>query len=329
MKRKVAFLTIMGLLIVALAGFAGGKQEAQKAPGVRYKYFVILHGLNDPFWAVITKGAQDAASFIGCDVQVLGPQVYNIQQMVDILETAISSNPDGIAITIPDVQALDEPLKRAIKEKHIPIVAINVPDFRPVEQRIPYLAYVGQDEYLVGVYAAHRILQEFGNTVPKRGVVSIHSPGHAGLEKRAQGFTDVFKEKGIPVEKLATSNDSAKCYQIAEAYLTEHPDTDVIFTVGPNDSIPIIALRKDKNIVSKVKQISCDLSEQQVSAIKEGTLTATIEQQQYLQGYLPIGLLTLYNKYGIIPHGDILTGPSVVDAGNVALVEAMVKKGIR
>ncbi|MDY7027870.1 MAG: sugar ABC transporter substrate-binding protein [Spirochaetota bacterium] len=329
--RKTVRIALLLLLILCVATsiFARGKQEATKPSGEQYKFFVISHGgPADPFWGVVMKGAEDAGAMFNCDVQYLGPEKYSVQKLVDMVETAISSNPDGLVVTITDYKALDEPLRRAI-DKGIPIVAINVPDERPPAERIPYLAYVGADDYQVGIQAARRMLQEFGSRKPKRGVVSVHEVGHSGLEARARGIMEVFDEYNIPVDKLATSPNASETYQVLDAYLTKHPETEAIFTLGPLDTVPALNLRKEKGLIDKVKHGSVDLSKAQLEAIRSGELAFTIEQQQYLQGYMPIGMLVLYNKYGLIPHDDILTGPAVVDKSNIEIVAEMIEAEYR
>ncbi len=295
----------------------------------KMKFYVISHGgPADPFWAVVMKGAKDAGEEFDVDVTYLGPEKFSIQKLVDMVETAVADEPDGLAITITDAKALDEPVKAAI-DKGIPVVAINVPDYRGFEEKIPYLAYVGADDYMVGVEAARRMLKEFAPETPKRGVVSIHEVGHAGLEARARGMIEVFTEAGIPIEKLATSPNASETYQAIDAYLTKNQDTDAIFCLGPLDAHPTLKLLEEKDLVGKVKLGAVDLSNIMIKAIKEDTLVFTVEQQQYLQGYLPINLLVLYNKYGLIPHDDILTGPAIVDKNNVEIVEEMVAKKYR
>lgn len=72
-----------------------------------------------------------------------------------------------------------------------------------------------------------------------------------------------------------------------------------------------------------------DLTEEMINAIDNDRMVFTIEQQQYLQGYLPIGLLTLYNLYGLIPRDYILTEPAIVDRSNVDVVREIVEAGYR
>lgn len=330
MKKVLTILMIAGLVFLqSFTLFATGKQETLKPSGKKMHFYVVSHGgPADPFWGVVMRGAKDAGKMFNVDVTYSGPEKFSIQKLVNMVETAIAAKPDGLIVTITDQKALDKPLKDAIK-KGIPVVAINVPDTRSFPNKIPYLCYVGADDYKVGIEGAKRMLQEFAPNKPKRAVISIHEVGHTGLELRAKGITEVFKAQGIPVDRLATSPNASETYQIMDAYLTKHPDTDCIFTLGPLDTHPVLKLLQAKGLSGKIKQGAVDLSNTIIKAIKDGRLVFTVEQQQYLQGYLPVGLLVLYNKYGLIPHGDILTGPAIVDKSNVDIVSEMVAKKYR
>ena len=330
MKRTLSILLVTILLLLqAMTAFSAGKQEAVKPSGDQFKFYVVTHGgPADPFWGVVMKGAKEAGEMFNCDVTYLGPEKFSIQKLVDMVETAIASDPDGLVVTITDARALDKPLKAAIA-KGIPVIAINVPDSRSFEDKIPYLAYVGADDYMVGIDGAKRMLMEFGSAKPKRGVILIHEVGHAGLEARAKGISEIFGAKNIPVERLAGSPNASENYQVLDAYLTKHPDTDAVFTLGPLGAEPALQLFDEKNLYSKVKLGAVDLSDRIIKAIRSGKIVFTVEQQQYLQGYLPVGLLVLYNKYGLIPHDDILTGPAIVDKSNVEIVADMVSKKYR
>ena len=114
-----------------------------------------------------------------------------------------------------------------------------------------------------------------------------------------------------------------------DAYLVKHPETDAVFTFGALGADPVLKLIEDKNLTGKVKLGGVDLSISMIKAIREGDMVFTVEQQQYLQGYLPIGFLVLYNKYGLIPLDDIITGPAIVDKNNIDIVADMVKKRFR
>ncbi|MCD6442900.1 MAG: sugar ABC transporter substrate-binding protein, partial [Thermotogae bacterium] len=265
--RKILLVVLVLLLSLVVLG--------------EFTFYLVSHGgPADPFWGVVMKGMKDAAEKYGVKAIYLGPEKYSLKEFIDLVNRAINANPDGLIVTMTNPVALDEPLARAMK-KGIPIVAINVPDTRPLDERIPYLVYVGMDEYLAGVYAARRMLKEF---TPKRAVIGIHEPGHVGLEMGAKGIMDVLGEKGIPVEKLDITTDPTKALTLLKSYLKKHPDTDAIFTLGPLGAHPAIQLVKEEGLVGKVKIGAIDLTPTITKAIREGVVMFTIDQQQYLQG---------------------------------------------
>lgn len=317
MKR----LALIGLVVLGLFGFAFSEE---------YTFYIVSHGgPGDPFWGVVMKGMQDAAAMLndGTDDTInatyLGPAVYSVTELVNMLNSAIAARPDGIACTITDPAALDEPLRRAI-DLGIPVIAINVPDPRPAGERIPYLFYVGGDEYLSGRKAAEKMLAA---KTPTRAVVFIHEVGHHGLELRAQGFIEVMTDAGVPAEKLAIGTDPTQAVSIIQGYFSKHPETDAVFTLGPVGTLPTVTFLKEQGLAGKVMLGCFDLDEVTLNAIKEGIAMFTVTQQQYLQGYLPIQWFYLYNKYGFLPANDILTGPGFVDASNIGLVEELITKG--
>jgi simple sugar transport system substrate-binding protein len=328
-----ALLLVLSLLIVVAAGnlFAEGQQEeltdqmesAQPAEG--YTYYVVTHGgPGDPWWGGVFNNGIEAAQeyYQNTEVHWLGPAKYDVQKQVDMLNTAISEDPDGIVLTVPNANAFREPISR-IHEEGIPLITINV-----VQGDYQYLTYVGQQEYEVGYACGERMLQEMGNDL-QNAVVLIHQVGHAGLEARAQGFTDATADANVQVEKLAGKTNQSENYQALEAYLTKNPDTDAIFTLGPVGAHPTLKLLNDREWNDEYALASTDTSTQMLNAIEDGRMMFASGQQAWLQGFLPIGFLNLYNMYGLIPQGEVLTGPSFITQDNVDLVRDMIEKGIR
>jgi len=312
------------LLLALLMSLVGSGLAAE------YTFYVVSHGgPGDPFWGVVMKGMQDAADLLSkgtgdtIKATYLGPAVYSVTELVNMLNSAIAARPQGVVCTITDPAALDEPLRRAIS-LGIPVIAINVPDPRPAGERIPYLFYVGGDEYLSGIKAAERMLAV---KKPARAVVFIHEVGHVGLELRAKGFIEVMSAAGVPAEKLAIGIDPTQAVDIIRGYFAKYPDTDAIFTLGPLGTLPTVTFLKEQGLAGKVMLGCFDLDEVTLKAIKDGVALFTVTQQQYLQGYLPIVWLYLYNKYGFLPANDILTGPGFVDSSNVEKVEQLIKQG--
>jgi len=312
--RLISLLIFLMIFILSIGSIASAKT---------FNFYIVSHGgPGDPFWGVVMKGMEDAVALInkGTDDTInatySGPAKYSVEKLVDMINSAVATRPDGIAVTITDANAVEEPLRRAI-EMGIPVIAINVPDHRPVGENIPYHFYVGADEYLAGEKAARRILE---GKKPERAIVTIHEIGHKGLELRAEGFIEVMTEAGVPAEKLATLLDPTQAIEILKGYFSKHPETDAIFTVGSIPSDYVIDFLKEQDLVGDVVHGAFDVSGYTVEAIREGITLFTISQQQYLQGYLPIHFLYLYNKYNFLPANDVLTGPGFIDVSNVESV---------
>lgn len=289
-----------------------------------YTFYIVSHGgPADPFWGKVIKGMEAAANFINAStedsVRVIfsGPPVYSVEAFVEMLNAAIAARPDGIAATMTNPQATDEPMRRAIS-LGIPIIAINTPDTRSREERIPYLFFIGADQYLAGVRAAERVLSVHK---PTRAVVAIHEVGHVGFENRAKGFIDTMTAAGVPAEKLATGLDPTQALEVLRGYFVRHPDTDVIFTVGTLTSIWVIQFLEEQGLAGKVVHAAHDVHPVILKAIREGTTLLTISQRQYFQGYLAVFYLYWYKKFGFFPASDVLTGPSIIDKTNVDMVE--------
>lgn len=296
-------------------------EELKKPPVPEYTFYYVSHGgPGDPWWGPVIKGTQDASKLLNVETHYLGPKVFSIEELTSMMESAIAARPDGIVLTITSVEPLD-PLVKEAKAKGIPVLAVNVDDPRPLPQRMPYLGYIGQKEYEAGAGMARRVLMEF---TPTHAVVGIHEVGHIGLEARALGVSDVLGEKGVPVEKLDITTDPAKGIEILRSYLAGHPETDMIFLLGPIGAHPAIDLVKELGKVGEIRLATVDLDEKILAAIKDGTMICAVSQQPYMQGFLPVVWLYLHNKYGFIPPEHLATGPGIIDSATVGFIEKQI-----
>ena len=141
--------------------------------------------------------------------------------------------------------------------------------------------------------------------------------------ERCQGYADGLGVK-LGDQMLDSGLDPTEVYNKVKAFLAAHPDTNGILALGPNAADPLIKYLRDTGSASKFKSIiSFDLDGDISKAIKEGIMSAAIDQQPYLQGYLPIVFLTQYVRYGVIPSNNVNTGPGFVTKDNIALVEKL------
>lgn len=292
-------------------------------------YFIPHAGPADPFWACQMKAAQAAASVLpGVDLKFVAPEKYGIKEQVELIEAAIAKKPDFLIVTISDPEAMDPVLRKAI-EKGIPVLAVNIEDYRPEDKRIPYLGYVGMDERISGEVLAKEAIKRFkGITgrLPKRAVVGIHQPGLICLEMRTDGILKVCKEMGVPCERLDITMDPTKAMEILKSYLAKHPDTEIIFTLGPCGSHPAIKLIKEQGLKGKVFHACIDLSPKILDGIKEGVTLCAVSQQPAAQAFYSVFTAYLYLKYGILPPMKIPTGPTVVDKANLDVILKQIEK---
>ncbi len=312
-------------------GGGGGGGETQAGGGGGgggdLTFYSVTHGESgNPFWAIYRNGIRDGEKTFGVTVKDLPLENFGIAQYVDLLNQAISAKPDGIFATILDQEAVDRPLRGAI-ESGIPVIAVNVPDTRPPEQRIPYLFYVGGDEEAGGRLTAQRQLQE-GDI--KSAVCIIHEPGHTGLEARCRGYTAELTQGGAKVDKLPSSKDATQATEQIKSYLQKNGDVNAVFGVGPQPAT--FALQALKELGKEGVMVSAyDMTVELLDAIDNGTLISTIDQQQYLQSYEPINWLRLHIEHGFVlaPGVDLLTGPALVDETNADKVRKGVEAGFR
>ena len=177
--------------------------------------------------------------------------------------------------------------------------------------------------------AARETLKRF---TPKRAVFAHHHPGAVHIDLRGQGYVDTMRAAGIPAEILDITEDPVKGAEIMVAYLKAHPDCDAIFCSNTLRTETIIPRLKDEGIVPgvDVKIAQMDMSPAVLDYILKGEIMFTMDQQQYLQGFLGVLFMYLHLKYGFTPPpAPVSTGPAVITADVIPKLEELVKAGYR
>lgn len=304
------------VLVAALAlPFAGAFSSAHAA-GERF-VFVSHAPDSDSWWNTIKNALKNAEHDLGVKVEYRNPSTGDVADMARIIEQASASNPTGIIVTIADYNVLESSVKGAIA-KGIPVITVNSGTAEQ-SKKLGALMHIGQPEYDAGKGAGERAKAA---GVTKFLCVNHYITNTASVE-RCQGYADGL---GVPLggQMLDSGLDPTGVYNKVKAYLTAHPDTDGILTLGPNAADPTIKLLRDTGAASKYKSfISFDLDGDIVQAIKDGVVESAIDQQPYLQGYLPVVFLTEYARYGVIPANNVNTGPGFVTKKNIALVQKL------
>jgi simple sugar transport system substrate-binding protein len=286
---------------------------------------VVTHGqASDPFWSVVKNGVDQAAKDMGVTVQYQAPDKFDMVAMSSLIDAAVATKPDGLVVSIPDAAALSPSIKKAIAAG-IPVISIN--SGSDVAKSLGILTHIGQTEYEAGLGGGEKMAA----AGVKYALCVNQEVGNAGLDARCKGFTDAMTKAGGKVEVLAVDlANPTDSQQKIQAALQSKPDVDGILTLGPTGASPALAALKAGNYTGKVKLATFDLSPDVLQAINSGDVLFAIDQQQYLQGYLPIVLLTLYKtNLNTIANDVLMTGPGFVTQDNAARVIDLSKAGTR
>lgn len=282
---------------------------------------VVTHGqAADPYWSIVANGAEDAARDLGVDVQYQAPPTFDMIAMSDLIDAAVAAAPAGLVVSIPDGAALRPAIERALAAG-IPVVSIN--SGAPVSRELGLLAHVGQPERDAGVAAGRRLVAD-----GTRSVLCVHHEvGNAALDDRCAGASDAMEEAGGSLDVLAVDladpDDSEQRIRAALGRGTY----DAVLTLGPAAASPALAAIGE----SATRFATFDLTEDVARAIAEGRAAFAVDQQPYLQGYLPVVFLVKYAETLAVPGGGgvVATGPGFVTSENAGRVAELVRRGIR
>jgi simple sugar transport system substrate-binding protein len=288
------------------------------------RFVVVSHGqASDPFWSVAANGVDAAAEDMGVSVEYQAPGTFDMVEMSQIIDAAVASQPDGLVVTIPDADALGDSIEAAVAAG-IPVISMNSgsDDFAA----LGVLVHVGQTEYEAGLIAG----QQFAAEGVGSAICINQEVGNTALDDRCQGFEDGL---GVEVDVIPVDLADPTGTQETVAGALQANPVDGILTLGPTGAMPTLAALTDSGQLGTIKFATFDMSPEVLEAIGNGEMLFAIDQAQYLQGYLPIVLLTQFKETGALPLGSvtrvILTGPQIVTADTAADVIAFSEQGLR
>ncbi|MEX2285048.1 MAG: sugar ABC transporter substrate-binding protein [Gemmatimonadota bacterium] len=322
MNRRILMVgAALGILASACTSEA---QPTDERAGIRIA--VVTHGQSaDPFWSVVANGVRDAAADLGVRADYQAPTRFDPIEMSQRIEAIIAAKPSGLVVSIPDAAALSAVIKRAVAAG-IPVISIN--SGADVAASLGVLVHVGQSEYEAGVAAGERMAAAGA----QHALCVNQEIGNAGLDQRCRGFGDALARAGktskvLGVE-LANPDDARQ--RIAGAFRAD-PGLDAMLTLGPTGAEPALGALQQLDSARSIRFATFDLSPRVLEAVRDGRMLFAVDQQQYLQGYLPIVLLTKYVETLALPGGGkvIATGPGFVTRETAARVIDLSARGIR
>jgi simple sugar transport system substrate-binding protein len=313
--KRVLSMALALTLVFALASTAAAQDD-------ELTFCLVVH--DDPtgsFWSVVDRGAKDAAEVAGVSLTSVGSLDPALQSQ--LVEDCVAQGVDGLIVSLANPDALESAVMQAV-DAGIPVITINsgVDVFR----ELGALTHVGQTEFVAGQGAGLR----FNDLGVSKVLCVIHEEGNVGLEERCDGLVDTF---GGEVERfnVATTgvHDLAGTLASIQDKLISDASIDAILSLNPDVGIAardaILAAGTDQALAT------FDLSPDILEAIDAGEVLFAIDQQQYLQGYLPVIFLKLYNdNLNVVGGGNpVLTGPGFVDPDNAAMVIDLAAEGTR
>ena len=298
------------------AGASGTFGNFPKTP--KWKFVFVCHVTTNPFFTPTQYGAQDACKLLGCDFQWTGSKDAIVAEMVNATRTAISGKADGIALAVVDEKAFQEPVDAAL-DAGIPVVSYNA-DGSVKNPGTNRLAYIGQGLYESGFALGQRALEQIDS-----GAVAafIATPGQLNIQPRIDGAQAAIKASGRPITftSVATNADITKGLSIIDAYVQGHPDLAGLLAVDAGSTQSVGQVVKKYGMRQKSLKVAggFDLVPETLASVKSGDLDYTIDQQPYLQGFLPVLAMYFYKiSGGLLFPCQTNTGLLFVTKDNVA-----------
>ncbi|MEI2778877.1 MAG: substrate-binding domain-containing protein [Tetrasphaera sp.] len=305
-------------------------QNLGKAPSGQIAVSMVTHGQNlDPFWALVRKGAEQAASDFHATLSYASPAATDPQAQAKLITDAVAGKPAAMVVTDSDPAVLD-PAIRDATAAGMPVVIANVGADKVEELKAT--TYVGQDESLAGEDAASAM----ADAGVKNALCVIHEAQNKALTDRCDGFTKELTAGGGKVTTVNIGGTHLQADQeTVEAALAKDAGIDGILATGIQSFSASGGALQARGLFGKVKLGTFDISLANLQAVQSGQTLFVVDQQPFLQGYLAVQTATFAARYGQSPYAPIYTGPSMVTADNIDKVlelyrnkaKAMIQRG--
>jgi simple sugar transport system substrate-binding protein len=297
-----------------------GDDTVDASQGSDLTFHMITHSDDGPFWSVVQRGMEAAAEDLGVTAVWLGSN-NDPGVQVQLIEQAIAEGSDGIAASLPSPDQLVGPLQGAV-EQGIPVITLNSGsnDY----QEIGALTHVGQTELIAGNGAGER----FNDLGATKILCGVQEQSNVALEERCAGLAETFSGE-VVTQFMGLDADQTEQQNTIAAAMQADPDIDGFMGTGPVIAVSGLRAAQDQGLEIPVGGF--DITPEIIDAIEAGDIAFTVDQQQYVQGYLPILLLYLnVTNLNTVGGGlPILTGPGFVTPENAAEVKALVAAGTR
>jgi simple sugar transport system substrate-binding protein len=285
---------------------------------------VVTHGqASSSFWGIVRNGVEAAGRQMDVLVDYRAPDIYNLERQRAMVDEAAASHPDGMVVSLPE-PGIAPAVRRAVRQG-IPVVTIN--SGSTAAKGLGALAHVGQPEARAGYDAGRRLL-----AAGVRHALCINQqPGNVGLDDRCRGLTRAMRAAGATSLVLGVDDQDPTTTRRIENALTGGR-IDGLLALNATTALQAIDAVRRSGRANEVRVGSFDLTPEVLQGVQSRRVLFAVDQQAYLQGYLPVVMLTQRARYGLFPAtagGVIPTGPNFVTSDNAAKVIELAKRSIR
>lgn len=320
------------LTAAAVAALLSSTAMAQDAP----MNIVFTHhsSASNPFWQAVKKGFDDACAKIQANCQMVFTQTEGaIDQQTANMQAALAANPDALLTSIVDNTALDEIIKGAV-DAGVIVMAVNVDDTEGAAGNAR-AAFIGQGFMPAGYSLGKKMSELFPAEGPIKAVVGISAPGQNWSEQRGAGvmqFLQEFKaanpDRQVDIVRLDTGTDGAVVADRVGAYLLANPDTTAYFDTGLWHAY-VAQVLADRGVPpGQVLMGGFDIVSEVLAQMEAGYIQVQVDQQPYMQGFLPVMQAYLAHTIGLSP-ANVDTGQGLVVQADVAALKDLAAKGLR
>ena len=301
-------------------GTSASKDNVNLTQGSGMTFAMVTHSDEGSFWSVVKKGAQQAAKDEGVKL-IWSPSNNDPQKEAQLIDAAVSQKVNGLAVSVPNASAIRGSLAKA-KAANIPIITLNSGEAD--SKSLGAITHVGQDESVAGKAAGER----FKSLGVKKVLCVIHEQNNIGLQQRCDGVKQGFGPNVTNLQVKGTA-DIATTQTEIRSKLQADKSFDGVITLNPD--IGSAAKTAIKGAGSNAKLATFDITPSVIKDIQAGNVLFAVDQQQYLQGYLPIVFLKLFLTNANTVGGGlpVLTGPGFVEKSNAATVAKLADQGTR
>jgi len=341
MKKHLKIGLVFLAVLFLMAGMIGCKKAEEAAAPEAPKeeklgdgmtiYFQCGGPPGGPATIARANGAKDAAKAFGVKLieQYSG---WQPEKMIAQFKEALAATPDGIEIMGHPGSDAFAPLVKEAREKGIIVTSGNAPLTALYNTYVADgFGYAGVDLYMGG-YITGQNMVKLGLKAGDRALVyGLMAEAERGLSTR--GMFDALEEAGLEVDYLEISQevnaDFSLAVPILTAYLSKNPDVKAIGTQHGNitsifEKILTEAGKKPGEVITG----GIDLTPSTIDGLKSGYVACTLDQQLYLQGFLPVMQIVLTKKYGFAGL-YINTGAGVVTPDTIEALVPLIEAGIR